>query len=299
MKRILLVLVLAAAGPGAAADKKVSAREEIARLERELAAQRALLLRLMELQSECSTQLLRAAQGLEARAPAPPGPPEAAPAPELRPSPVPPPEATAAAPERTSPAPTPRTARTATVTGTVRVAGGGPAWVFVEGVRGPAASGTVEIKQEDRQFVPRLVAVPSGTRLSFPNLDVVYHNVFSLTPGQSFDLGMLRAGDPVKSRVMTKPGVVEIFCNLHARMSATVLVTPGPLLAKVGSDGRFTLENVPVGTQRVSAWAGGRALKTQTLEVGAGGATAQFELSSPGESAHTNKLGQPYGSYGD
>lgn len=297
MKRILLVLVLAAAGPGAAADKKVSAREEIARLERELAAQRALLLRLMELQSECSTQLLRAAQGLEARAPALPSAPE----PEPTPPPGPAPEAAAAVPEReraAAPAP-PRTVKTAVVTGTVRVAGGGPAWVFVEGVRGPAASGTVEIKQEDRQFVPRLVAIPSGTRLSFPNLDVVYHNVFSLTPGQSFDLGMLRAGDPVKSRVMTKPGVVEIFCNLHARMSATVLVTPGPLLTKVGGDGRFTLENVPLGTHRVSAWAGGRALKTQTLEVGAGGATAQFELSSPGESAHTNKLGQPYGSYGD
>ena len=291
MTRFVVVWMLVLAGASEGADKKVSAREEIARLEKELAAQRALLVRMLELQNECTAQMIRAVNGLEVQAPV-------ISEPMLAPSP-PPVAAMSAPPPVRATTPPPRTARNASLSGKVHVTSGGPAWVFVEDVKGPATGGAVEIKQEDKQFSPRLLAVPSGTRVTFPNLDVVYHNVFSLTPGQGFDLGMLRAGDPVKSKVMTKPGVVEIFCNLHARMSATLLVTPGPLLAKVAKDGSFTIDNVPVGTHQVSAWAGGQALSTQTVEVGAGGASVEFQVSAAPQGPHTNKTGQPYGSYED
>lgn len=288
MKRVLAVVVLLISGTSDGGDKKVSAREEIARLEKELAAQRALLVRMLELQNECTTQMIRAVNGLEVQ---PPVLSEAPPMPVSSPPPLT--AVPAAVVERS------RAVKSAPLTGKVHVTTGGPAWVFVEDVKGPAPAMGVEIKQEDKQFSPRMVAVASGTRVSFPNLDVVYHNVFSLTPGQNFDLGMLRAGDPVKTRVMTKPGVVEIFCNLHARMSETLLVTPGPLLTKVAQDGSFTIDNVPVGSHRVSAWAGGQALATQTVDVGPTGGTVQFQLSAPAEGPHTNKTGQPYGSYDD
>jgi plastocyanin len=185
----------------------------------------------------------------------------------------------------------------AEVTGRVHVSSGGPAWVFVEDVPGAAASGSVEIRQQDKQFVPRVAAVPRGTKVTFPNYDVVYHNVFSLTPGQAFDLGMVRAGDAVKSRSFSKPGVVEVFCNLHSKMSASVLVTPGPLLTRVGADGTFRLEGVPLGPHKLSAWAGGREVETKSVEVGPGGAVVDFEVKGGGDRPHTNKLGQPYGSY--
>lgn len=297
MTRYLVVLLMLAGVSDAAEPKKVvSARDELARLEKELSAQRGLLVRMLELQNECTTQMIKAAKGLDVEVPAIAEP--------EKPAPLAPATVSAPPPERGVPVererPTPRAPKSATLTGKVHVTTGGPAWVFVADVKGPTPGGAVEIKQEDKQFNPRLVAVPSGTRMTFPNLDVVYHNVFSLTPGQTFDLGMLRAGDPVKSKVMSRPGVVEIFCNLHARMSATVLVTPGPLLAKVGRDGSFTIDNVPVGSHQVSAWAGGQALSTKTVDVGPNGATAEFQLAAPAQSgSHTNKLGQPYGSYED
>lgn len=295
MKHVLMVSMLLLVGTGEAADpKKVSAREELARLEKELAAQRALLVRMLELQNECTAQMIRAVNGQEVETPVLKElPPVVAPAPAASAP------ASSPAPAARATTPAPRGARTGAITGKVHVSTGGPAWVFVEDVKGAAPGGTVEIKQEDKQFSPRMVAVPSGTRLTFPNLDVVYHNVFSLTPGQTFDLGMVRAGDPVKAKVMNKPGVVEIFCNLHSRMSATVLVTPGPLLAKVARDGTFTIDNVPVGSHQVSAWAGGQALSTQTVDVGAGGASVEFQLAAPQQGAHLNKSGQPYGSYED
>ncbi len=304
MKRIVVALIVAVGQFSAAAEKKqLSAREEIARLERELAAQRALLVRMLELQNACTAQMIRAAQGLDVQTPVmaePTTPVATAPTPTV---PVSQPERATperAPAERTTTTSAPRSAstKTASITGSVKLTRGDAAWVFVEDVTG-AGSGSVEIKQEDKQFVPNKVAVPLGTKVSFPNLDVVYHNVFSLTPGQKFDLGMQRAGDPVKSKVMSKPGVVEIFCNLHSRMSATILVTPGPLVTKVGADGSFKLDNVPVGTHKVTAWAGGQALATQSVEVGPTGATLQFQIAAPDQGAHTNKDGQPYGSYGD
>jgi plastocyanin len=286
---LMLFLVVAGASDAAEPKKVVSAREELARLEKELATQRALLVRMLELQNECTEQMINAAKGLDVVTPTIAEPPPPTPPVMLSAPPV----------ERAGPAYVARAPKTASITGKVHVTTGGPAWVFVADVKGPAPSGAIEIKQEDKQFNPRVMAVPIGMRVTFPNLDVVYHNVFSLTPGQSFDLGMLRAGDPVKSRVMSKAGVVEIFCNLHSRMSASLLVTPGPLLTKVARDGTFTLGEVPLGSHQVSAWAGGQTIATQTVDLGAGGASVEFQLAPQPPGAHTNKTGQPYGSYDD
>lgn len=304
MSRAWLWVAVALAVPAwAQPAKKVSAREEIARLEKELDEQRALMVRLLEFQAECNEQLLKLAKGQPAKvpemsvasvAPAPvvPSAPAVVPVtPGIEDSPAP-----AATPGKASKG---GVSRTGEVTGRVHVANGGPAWVFVEDVGG-RADGALEIKQQDKQFQPRVVAVPRGTKVTFPNLDVVYHNVFSLTPGQAFDLGMVRAGDAVRSRTFSRPGVVDIFCNLHSKMSATVLVTPGPLMAKVGADGRFRLEGVPVGTHKVSAWAGGTEVASKSVEVSAGGASVDFDLKGGGvDKAHLNKQGQPYGSYDD
>lgn len=296
MKRSLLFMVVLLAFPAAPQQaKKLSAREEIARLEKELADQRALLVRILELQVERDQQMLRLAQGLPVQA-------AAAPSPVAARTPDPPRPVEAADPPSqpavSAPAASRREPKTADVTGRVHVSTGGAAWVFVEDVRG-TGSGVVEIRQQDKQFSPRLAAIPRGGKVTFPNYDVLYHNVFSVTPGSAFDLGMLRAGDTVKSQTFDKPGVVEIFCNLHSKMSAAVLVTPGPLMAKVAADGTFRIPNVPLGTHKLSAWAGGQEIVTQSIDVGASGATAEFKLKAGELGAHKNKLGQPYGSYDD
>jgi hypothetical protein len=144
-----------------------------------------------------------------------------------------------------------------------------------------------------------VAVVPWGTKVAFPNLDSIFHNVFSVSVGNEFDLGTARKGDPVKNHVMSKPGVVEIFCNMHSRMSATVLVTPNNLFTRVGADGSFRLDNVPTGSHKISAWAGGANVASQTVDVGAGGAQVELQLDVTEAAAHKNKLGQPYGSYGD
>jgi plastocyanin len=190
--------------------------------------------------------------------------------------------------------------RNAFVEGRVTVTGGavGDVFVYIDGVKAPLVRGkTIEIKQENKQFVPRLAVVQAGTSIVFPNFDSVYHNVFSTSPRNTFDLGSYRAGDKPRAVTLTSPGVVEIFCNMHQKMSAEVLVVPSPLYTKVKADGTFRLENVPVGARRVVAWGPSAKPMLQKVDVSAAGGQTTFVLEREEGKAHANKLGQAYGSY--
>ncbi len=194
-----------------------------------------------------------------------------------------------------------RRRKNGSVVGHVGLPGGGEVtdvYVFVENVKGPPVHGkTVEIRQENKQFSPRLTVVQPGTSVVFPNFDAVYHNVFSNSPRNSFDLGSSRSGDAPRAVTLTKPGVVEIFCNMHQKMSANVLVVPSPLYSKVRSDGSFRIDNVPVGARRIVAWSPGAKRAEQQVEVTAAGSQVTFALQTDERKAHLNKIGQAYGSY--
>ena len=188
----------------------------------------------------------------------------------------------------------------AAVDGKVSISGGdlSDIYVFVENVRGaPVRGRTLEIKQENKQFSPRLAVVQAGTQVVFPNLDTVFHNVFSNSPKNSFDLGSYRAGDKPRSVIMTAPGLVEIFCNVHQKMNANVMVVPNNLYAKVRADGSFHIENVPVGSRKLVAWSPNTKPVAQKVDVTSSGGQASFALEYEETQAHANKIGMPYGSY--
>jgi plastocyanin len=117
------------------------------------------------------------------------------------------------------------------VSGRIQVtdAGGRPAQdlgnavVFIEG-RGPRpASSRVDMALDARQFRPRVIVVPVGTTVQFPNLDPFNHNVFSLNEPNAFDLGLYGRGE-TESKRFTRPGVVRVYCNIHPRMTGVVVV---------------------------------------------------------------------------
>src|SRR5262249_43068306 len=101
--------------------------------------------------------------------------------------------------------------RVGVVTGRVESRGGAirEAYVYVDMAKGGGGRGhTLEIKQKDKQFSPQTAVVQRGTSVVFPNLDSVFHNVFSTSGRNSFDLGSYRSGDTPRSVVLTTPGVV-------------------------------------------------------------------------------------------
>ena len=189
----------------------------------------------------------------------------------------------------------------APVMGKVHTTGGalGEAYVYLDGPRLAAAHAPlVEVKQAEKRFVPAVTAVQMGTRVSFPNADRVLHNVFSPTPGDGFDLGPVKAGDRPDPMVMLKPGHVEVFCNIHSRMRADILVTPNGWYTRVRPDGSFQLTGVPVGPQRIVLWGPDLKPVSQRVEVSPGGVSLNFQSeAAPARRVHLNKQGGAYGSY--
>lgn len=111
----------------------------------------------------------------------------------------------------------------------------------------------VVMTTQRREFVPRVLTVVTGTEVRFPNEDPILHNVFSTSAGNRFDLGVY-GESPGKSHRFDTPGLVRIFCNVHSRMSAHIVVVNSPYFITPDSDGSFTLDDVPPGAGRLTFW---------------------------------------------
>jgi len=186
-----------------------------------------------------------------------------------------------------------------TIRGTIAVPSGEPvAYVYVENVLAPPVKGQHKvIEQTGKKFVPSWAVVQRGTSIAFPNQDNIYHNVFSLSSGNSFDLGLYNSGGEPKAHVFNEPGSVDVYCNIHPQRAASVLVVPNSLFAKVKADGSYEIPGVPTGRRKVVAWAPGSRLIADWVEVGAGSSVdINLRLDSKA-GAHKNKAGQTYGSY--
>jgi plastocyanin len=151
--------------------------------------------------------------------------------------------------------------------------------IYVDGpgALDPAGSHPVPaIEQKDRRFVPELLVVSAGSAVSFPNLDPVFHNVFSLSKPKSFDLGNYPK-DQTRTVALTRPGIEFVNCHLHPNMSATIVVTPNEWHATADRAGRFTLHNVPAGPRTIVAWHKAAGSIRQNVDVVPGrGATVEF-----------------------
>lgn len=135
------------------------------------------------------------------------------------------------------------------------------------------------IRQTHEEFVPHLVAITTGSTVDFPNEDLIFHNVFSLSRSAVFDLGRYPRGGS-KSRTFTTPGLVKVFCHLHSHMSALIRVFDHPYFAIPDPQGRFAIAGLPPGQYDVVAWHERAGDVTRIASVAAG-ATAELAFSLP------------------
>jgi plastocyanin len=138
---------------------------------------------------------------------------------------------------------------------------------------------TAIVSQRNSRFEPDLVVIPVGSTVQFPNFDPIFHNVFSLSSAQPFDLGFY-AKSQSRSVKFSRPGIVQVYCHIHSQMYAGIVVTDSPYSAKPAADGRFFFANVPAGLYRLAAWhkvAGRYQVEIDVPETG----TAVVKISVP------------------
>jgi plastocyanin len=144
--------------------------------------------------------------------------------------------------------------------------------IWLEGPSGmPAArqSEIVKMEQENRRFVPDTVIVPAGGKVTFPNLDPIFHNVFSLSKPKTFDLGNYPKGD-TRTVTFPEPGIVYVNCHLHPNMTAVIVVAPSQWIARSDRDGHFALSGVPPGDYTAVAWHKAAGYFRQPVRIAAG-----------------------------
>lgn len=117
----------------------------------------------------------------------------------------------------------------------------------------PLSDTMAAMSQLGERFEPHVLPVRQGTRVAFPNYDDVYHNVFSLSRARTFDLGRYPKG-AMKSVTFDRPGVVQVFCHIHADMSGIIMVLPNAFYTAPDSAGHYVMENVPAGDYTIVGW---------------------------------------------
>ena len=134
----------------------------------------------------------------------------------------------------------------------------------------PRTPKKVVIEQRMREFLPNLVAVAVGSTISFPNFDTVFHNVFSTSPLAPFDLGLYKAGE-AREYTFTKEGIIRLGCNLHANMSAYIVVVGAPHYVTTDDKGNFAFRRLAPGKYKLRAWSiRSKAPITQNVTIKAG-----------------------------
>jgi len=180
-----------------------------------------------------------------------------------------------------------------------RIAPAVDAVVWVADVLPPgarAAAPPPAITSKDKRFEPHVLVITRGTTVTFPNVDSIFHNAFSRTPGSEFDLGLYRRG---ASRAFTfrSPGLVHLYCNIHSEMAADILVLEtGDAFALADAAGAFHLPDLPGGPQVLHIWSEKGGEKELTVEVGPATAPLDVLLDATAYRplAHQNKFGRDY-----
>jgi plastocyanin len=141
----------------------------------------------------------------------------------------------------------------------------------------PLQPGRARMDQRNETFVPHVLAIDVGTRVDFPNNDLTFHNVFSLSKVRRFDLGRYGRNQSKTVR-FDKPGVVRVFCDIHSHMNAFVVVFNHGYHALTDDDGRYRIDNIPAGTYGVTAWHEGSARDMRSVTIPPGGGVVDLDL---------------------
>jgi plastocyanin len=139
----------------------------------------------------------------------------------------------------------------------------------------PMDKGMKSLNQKEQQFQPTILPVPLNGTVRIMNSDPVYHNVFSLTSPHKFDVGRRPKGEHFDV-TFEKPGVVDVFCDIHSNMHAIIYVLPEGTTSwtKIKSGESFSFSGLSDGSYEISLYALGYKESVSQVSI-EGGNTIQ------------------------
>lgn len=139
------------------------------------------------------------------------------------------------------------------------------------------------VEQRDKTFLPRVLAVPPGSTVAFPNFDGVFHNVFSISAPKKFDIGLYKDGDTREVK-FEKAGIVRLGCNIHAKMASYIVVVDAPHYIVTEGAKEFTFKSLAPGKYKVRAWSEKSAAPVESeIVIKAGANNLNFDVKADAE----------------
>jgi plastocyanin len=148
----------------------------------------------------------------------------------------------------------------------VQIKGGLPA------MEHEAPAEVVEFDQGGCQYSPHVFALRVGQTLKILNPDGTLHNVHAFSKvNTEFNEAMPKFRTELE-KVFDKaePTPFAVKCDVHPWMNAWAAVFDHPYFAVTGSDGSFTISNLPAGTYELEIWHERLPAQTVSVTVAAG-----------------------------
>ncbi|MEO6227054.1 MAG: hypothetical protein ABIO61_04245 [Thermomonas sp.] len=145
--------------------------------------------------------------------------------------------------------------------------------------------GHFKINTRSKGFIPETLVVPLGSTVAFPNVDTIIHNVYSRSPGNSFDLGYYGPGKSPEFTFKTA-GLAIVNCTVHHTMRANVVVLATPYYARPGKDGRYLIKDVPPGPGTLVFWHPRAVAKSMQVSAPLSGGATQTLIASKSPQMH-------------
>lgn len=146
---------------------------------------------------------------------------------------------------------------------------------------------TVILDQKGCQYVPHVLAMMVGQKMSIKNDDPFLHNVHSLAqtnPAFNFGQPNKDPGKPVDPPKAAE--TIKIKCDVHPWMGAWQVVFEHPFFAVSKEDGTFEIKNLPDGDYSMQAWH--EKLGTQEGKVSVKGGKGTVDFTFKAGSAQAN-----------
>ena len=141
--------------------------------------------------------------------------------------------------------------------------------ISLEGKELKATPKTVDMVQQNKDFVPHVLVISRGSTVRFVNNDRIYHHIYSVSNPGAFEIR--RYLGKSKTKTFDEPNDLEIFCGIHPRMNAYIYVADNDFFCQP-KGGKYKLKGVPAGTYTLKAWHPRLKTVTQTVKVPESGA---------------------------
>jgi hypothetical protein len=140
----------------------------------------------------------------------------------------------------------------------------------------PGPTEPLKLVNEHCMFSPRVQGAMVGEQITISSDDPILHNTHpqnAETNATIYNIALPFKGFSVTKPLPANPELIKIKCDAHEWMHAWIMELDHPYYTTTGSDGHFTIKDVPPGSYTLAVWHEAAGEKSEPVVVAAGKTT--------------------------